>query len=146
MYLAKKSGAPWGILTNGKNWLLLKRPVAFEKTTVEIDLEDHRRGRLRRGYAGGMDESCDLPKASGPGNERFDRLARGDVGDPAERVTAGARDLVDDRLRVGEIAQHDLRAFGRKAVCKNFPDTPSGAGDDDDAISESPAMRGRSGR
>jgi len=40
MYLAKKSGAPWGILTNGKNWLLLKRPVAFEKTTVEIDLEE----------------------------------------------------------------------------------------------------------
>jgi hypothetical protein len=40
MYLAKKSGAPWGILTNGKNWLLLKRPVAFEKTIVEIDLEE----------------------------------------------------------------------------------------------------------
>ncbi len=39
MYLTKKSGAPWGILTNGKNWLLLKRPVAFEKTIVEIDLE-----------------------------------------------------------------------------------------------------------
>ncbi len=40
MYLTKKSGAPWSILTNGKNWLLLKRPVAFEKTIVEVDLEE----------------------------------------------------------------------------------------------------------
>ena len=39
MYLTKKSGVPWGILTNGKSWLLLKRPVAFEKTVLEIDLE-----------------------------------------------------------------------------------------------------------
>jgi len=40
MYLTKKSGAQWGILTNGKSWLLLKRPVAFEKIIVEIDLEE----------------------------------------------------------------------------------------------------------
>ncbi len=39
MYLAKKAGVPWSILTNGKNWLLLKRPLAFEKPLIEIDLE-----------------------------------------------------------------------------------------------------------
>ena len=39
MYLAKKAGVPWSILTNGKNWLLLKRPFAFEKPLIEIDLE-----------------------------------------------------------------------------------------------------------
>jgi hypothetical protein len=38
MYLTKKSGTPWGILTNGKNWLLLKRPFAFEKPILEIDV------------------------------------------------------------------------------------------------------------
>lgn len=39
MYLTKTSGVPWGILTNGKNWLLLKRPFAYEKPLLEIDLE-----------------------------------------------------------------------------------------------------------
>jgi hypothetical protein len=39
IYLSKKSGTPWSILTNGKSWLLLKRPSAFEKQLVEIDLE-----------------------------------------------------------------------------------------------------------
>ena len=39
MYLAKKAGVPWSILTNGKNWLLLKKPFAFEKPLIEIDLE-----------------------------------------------------------------------------------------------------------
>ncbi len=39
MYLAKKAGVPWIILTNGKNWLLLKKPFAFEKPLIEIDLE-----------------------------------------------------------------------------------------------------------
>ena len=39
MYLAKKAGVPWSILTNGKTWLLLKRPFAFEKPLIEIDLE-----------------------------------------------------------------------------------------------------------
>jgi hypothetical protein len=39
MYLAKKAGVPWSILTNGKSWLLLKRPFAFEKPLIEIDLE-----------------------------------------------------------------------------------------------------------
>jgi hypothetical protein len=39
MYLAKKAGVPWSILTNGKDWLLLKKPFAFEKPLIEIDLE-----------------------------------------------------------------------------------------------------------
>ncbi len=39
IYLAKKAGVPWSILTNGKNWLLLKKPLAFEKPLIEIDLE-----------------------------------------------------------------------------------------------------------
>ncbi len=39
IYLSKKAGTPWGILTNGKNWVLLRRPVSFEKRIIEIDLE-----------------------------------------------------------------------------------------------------------
>ena len=40
IYLAKKAGVPWSILTNGKHWLLLRRPLAFEKSLIEIDLEE----------------------------------------------------------------------------------------------------------
>jgi hypothetical protein len=39
MYLTKTSGVPWSILTNGKNWLLLRRPFAYEKPLLEVDLE-----------------------------------------------------------------------------------------------------------
>lgn len=39
LYLLKKSRTPWGILTNGKQWILVKRPVHFEKRAIEIDLE-----------------------------------------------------------------------------------------------------------
>ncbi len=39
IYLLKKSRTPWGILTNGKQWVLVKRPVHFEKRVMEIDLE-----------------------------------------------------------------------------------------------------------
>jgi len=39
MYLLKKSHTPWGILTNGRYWILIKRPVAFEQKLIEIDLE-----------------------------------------------------------------------------------------------------------
>lgn len=39
MYLTKKSGTPWGILTNGKSWVLLEKPLGFEKRVLEIDLE-----------------------------------------------------------------------------------------------------------
>jgi hypothetical protein len=39
MYLLKKSNTPWGILTNGRYWILIKRPVHFEQKLIEIDLE-----------------------------------------------------------------------------------------------------------
>ena len=39
IYLLKKSKTPWGILTNGKNWILVKKPVLFEKRIIEIDIE-----------------------------------------------------------------------------------------------------------
>lgn len=39
MYLLKKSQTPWGILTNGRYWILIKKPVAFEQKLIEIDLE-----------------------------------------------------------------------------------------------------------
>lgn len=39
MYLLKKSRTPWGILTNGRYWILIKRPVTFEQKLIEIDLE-----------------------------------------------------------------------------------------------------------
>ncbi|MBA4418748.1 MAG: hypothetical protein C0392_12700 [Syntrophus sp. (in: bacteria)] len=39
LYLLKKSRTPWGILTNGKHWTLVKRPIHFEKRIIEIDLE-----------------------------------------------------------------------------------------------------------
>jgi hypothetical protein len=37
-YLVKKAETPWGILTNGKNWILLRRPRTFEKRLIELDL------------------------------------------------------------------------------------------------------------
>jgi hypothetical protein len=39
MYLLKKSNTPWGILTNGRYWILIKKPVTFEQKLIEIDLE-----------------------------------------------------------------------------------------------------------
>lgn len=39
IYLLKKSKTPWGILTNGKNWILVKKPVLSEKRIIEIDIE-----------------------------------------------------------------------------------------------------------
>lgn len=39
LYIMKKTKTPWGILTNGRNWLLIKRPIEFEETLIEIDLE-----------------------------------------------------------------------------------------------------------
>ena len=38
-YHVKKAGTPWGILTNGRNWILFKRPTTFEKRLIELDLE-----------------------------------------------------------------------------------------------------------
>jgi hypothetical protein len=39
LYLLKKSRTPWGILTNGKQWTLVRRPFQFERRAIEIDLE-----------------------------------------------------------------------------------------------------------
>jgi hypothetical protein len=39
IYLMRVSKAPWTILTNGKTWILLKRPLANEKLIIEMDLE-----------------------------------------------------------------------------------------------------------
>jgi hypothetical protein len=39
LYLMKTARTPWTILTNGKTWLLLKRPLANEKLIIEMDLE-----------------------------------------------------------------------------------------------------------
>jgi len=39
LYMLKKSRTPWGILTNGKHWILVRRPLQFEKRAIEIDLE-----------------------------------------------------------------------------------------------------------
>ena len=40
MYLLKKAKVPWAILTNGRNWILIKRPFDFEKRLIEIDIEE----------------------------------------------------------------------------------------------------------
>ena len=40
-YLLKKTRTPWGILTNGKNWIVLQRPVHLEMRLLEIDLESY---------------------------------------------------------------------------------------------------------
>lgn len=39
LYLTKRSRTPWGILTNGRDWVLMKRPAAFEKRMIQINLE-----------------------------------------------------------------------------------------------------------
>jgi len=38
-YLLKKSKAPWGILTNGREWILVKRPAQYELRLLSMDLE-----------------------------------------------------------------------------------------------------------
>ncbi|MCX5811683.1 MAG: hypothetical protein NT178_03960 [Proteobacteria bacterium] len=39
IYLLKKIKTPWGILTNGRNWILIKKSVNFEIKLIEIDIE-----------------------------------------------------------------------------------------------------------
>jgi len=39
LYLTKTSAVPWSILTNGKSWILMRKPVAHENCVIEIDLE-----------------------------------------------------------------------------------------------------------
>lgn len=38
-YLLKKAKTPWGILTNGREWMLVKRPVNYELRLLALDLE-----------------------------------------------------------------------------------------------------------
>lgn len=38
-YILKNVKTPWGILTNGRNWILLKKPFSYEKRLIEIDIE-----------------------------------------------------------------------------------------------------------
>ena len=40
MYLLKKSKTSWGILTDGKYWILIKKPVSYETRLIGIDLEN----------------------------------------------------------------------------------------------------------
>ena len=40
LYLLKKTKASWGFLTNGKHWILIKKPVSCEMRLVSIDLEN----------------------------------------------------------------------------------------------------------
>ncbi|MCX8023378.1 MAG: hypothetical protein N2745_11475 [Syntrophorhabdaceae bacterium] len=39
LYMLKKTKTPWGILTNGKEWIIIKRPVKFELMMIEVDIE-----------------------------------------------------------------------------------------------------------
>ncbi|MCX5806453.1 MAG: hypothetical protein NT010_10365 [Proteobacteria bacterium] len=39
IYILKKIKTPWGILTNGRNWILIRRSINFEIKLIEIDIE-----------------------------------------------------------------------------------------------------------
>lgn len=39
-YFLKTTKTPWGILTNGKQWMLMKKPLAYETRVFSIDLEE----------------------------------------------------------------------------------------------------------
>lgn len=38
-YLLKETRAPWGILTNGRYWVLIKRPSSYEMKLISMDVE-----------------------------------------------------------------------------------------------------------
>ncbi|MBA4390260.1 MAG: hypothetical protein C0399_04905 [Syntrophus sp. (in: bacteria)] len=40
LHLLKKTKASWGFLTNGKHWILIKKPVSYEMRLISIDLEN----------------------------------------------------------------------------------------------------------
>ena len=40
IYLLKKSKTSWGILTDGKYWILIKKPASYETRLIGIDLEN----------------------------------------------------------------------------------------------------------
>lgn len=39
-YFLKNTKTPWGILTNGKQWMLMKKPLACETRVFSVDLEE----------------------------------------------------------------------------------------------------------
>ncbi|HOC46899.1 MAG TPA: hypothetical protein PKM26_09870, partial [Syntrophorhabdaceae bacterium] len=39
-YFLKNTKTPWGILTNGKHWMLMKKPLSYETRVFSIDLEE----------------------------------------------------------------------------------------------------------
>ena len=39
-YLLKKTKTSWGILTDGKHWILIKKPSSYEARLIDIDLEN----------------------------------------------------------------------------------------------------------
>jgi len=39
IYLLNKTRTPWGILTNGKYWMLIHKPASYETRLISIDLE-----------------------------------------------------------------------------------------------------------
>ncbi len=51
MYLLKKARTPWGILTDGRHWILMKRPMSYETRLISMDIE----GGLREGGAQTLD-------------------------------------------------------------------------------------------
>jgi hypothetical protein len=40
IYLLKKTKTSWGILTDGKHWILIKKPASYETRLIDIDLEN----------------------------------------------------------------------------------------------------------
>jgi hypothetical protein len=40
VYLLKKTKTSWGILTDGKHWILIKKPASYETRLISIDLEN----------------------------------------------------------------------------------------------------------
>jgi hypothetical protein len=40
VYLLKKTKTSWGILTDGKHWILVKKPSSYETRLIDIDLEN----------------------------------------------------------------------------------------------------------
>ena len=39
-YFLKNTRTPWGILTNGKHWMLMRKPLSHETRVLSIDLEE----------------------------------------------------------------------------------------------------------
>ncbi len=40
VYLLKKTKTSWGILTDGKHWILIRKPASYETRLISIDLEN----------------------------------------------------------------------------------------------------------